>query len=71
MLDGAESHANHDVALAIARLFISPKTAEYLHKAFTKLGMKSRRQPPPGGGENPSGATDFSLLNQAACLSKS
>jgi DNA-binding CsgD family transcriptional regulator len=38
----AEGHTNPEIG---ARLFISPRTAEYhLHKVFSKLGISSRRQ---------------------------
>ncbi|HET9974590.1 MAG TPA: AAA family ATPase [Streptosporangiaceae bacterium] len=38
----AEGHTNTEIG---ARLFISPRTAEYhLHKVFAKLGISSRRQ---------------------------
>ncbi len=38
----AEGHTNTEIG---ARLFISPRTAEYhLHKVFSKLGISSRRQ---------------------------
>jgi DNA-binding CsgD family transcriptional regulator len=38
----AEGHTNTEIG---ARLFVSPRTAEYhLHKVFTKLAISSRRQ---------------------------
>jgi DNA-binding CsgD family transcriptional regulator len=38
----ADGHTNPEIG---ARLFVSPRTAEYhLHKVFTKLGIGSRRQ---------------------------
>jgi DNA-binding CsgD family transcriptional regulator len=53
----AQGHTNPEIG---ARLFISPRTAEYhLHKVFAKLNISSRRQA-PAGGSAPGTSTDAS-----------